>query len=241
MTAGSAVAGNLGTRLVPVSKRDIFPENGRKPAKNAIVLDLGTGWIGIVALAGVGLVLGGGALGYVLDPGVFAAGGGANGTTKVIAACFAVLFLGLAGYALVRAPKVVGKRRALAFDTSGVWWSDAGRNGVIPWRDLAAVGIGDGRTRRRSYRPLDNLPVITAVELYPNTADGHGEAARFTVAAPPLRPDLPSVRYRFPIPGSGRFTGLAEQAVRRFAPHLWLGRYTFGKVNPLTGKVRYDS
>jgi hypothetical protein len=242
MASGSAAPRDLGTRLSAVTKRDIFPKNGHKPAKNAQVIDLGSGWISIVLLVAIGLVLGGGALGYVLDPAVFAAGGQADRTTKIIAGCFAVVFLAIAGYALVRAPKVAGKRRALAFDARGVWWSEGGRSGVIPWQDLAAVGLGDGRTQRRSYRPLDNLPVITALELYPTTAAASArvEAEKFRVDAPALRPDLPAVRYRFPIPGSSRFTGLAEQAVQRFAPELWVGRYTFGKVNPLTGKVHYD-
>jgi hypothetical protein len=206
-----------------------------------VVLDLGSGLAGVLLLTVVGLALGGGALGYVLDPGVFAADGRADATTKIIAACLAALSFALSGCALVRAPKVVGRRRALAFDARGVWRSDAGRSGVIPWQDLAAVGLADGRTQRRSYRLLDNLPVITALELYWNAATSeHSEVAKFRVDAPPLRPDLPPVRYRFPVPGSARFTGPAERAVRRFAPELWLGRYTFGKVSPLTGRARYD-
>ncbi|MFD8304742.1 hypothetical protein ACFV29_20700 [Streptomyces sp. NPDC059690] len=106
------------------------------------------------------------------------------------------------------------RRSTLAVDESGLWVNNGTAESVIPWKDLAGVGLHWSRTGRGSGQ-------VCSLELYPNSPIPHGGSVLGSLVRDeePLRPGLPRLRYRLTLPASSRDSVVA--AVQRQVPHLW--------------------
>lgn len=124
------------------------------------------------------------------------------------------LLMGFAGISSVVAAWSA-RRSTVTVDESGLWVNNGDAEVVIPWQDLAGVGLHWSRTGRRgSIR-------ICSLELYPNSSVQHDDP----VLGPrvrdeePLRPGLSRQRYRLTLPASSR--NAVVTAVRHQVPQLW--------------------
>ncbi|MER8012134.1 hypothetical protein [Streptomyces sp. NPDC094149] len=107
------------------------------------------------------------------------------------------------------------RRSTVTVDASGLWVNNGDAEGVIPWQDLAGVGLYWSRTGRRR-----NLQ-ICSLELYPKSPVQHADPVLGPLVRDeePLRPELPRLRYRLFLPESSRDTVVAS--VQHQVPQLW--------------------
>ncbi|MEU6147560.1 hypothetical protein ABZ848_45335 [Streptomyces sp. NPDC047081] len=110
------------------------------------------------------------------------------------------------------------RHSSVSVDHTGLWVSNGKAQSVIPWQGLAAVGlywsdVGKGRGRVKVY----------SVELCPNSAIQRDDPVLWPLVRDeePLRPGLPRLRYRLPVPASSRDHVVA--AIRQQVPQLWFG------------------
>ncbi|MGH3734147.1 MAG: hypothetical protein ACRDT6_00720 [Micromonosporaceae bacterium] len=133
------------------------------------------------------------------------------------------LFGGLFLVMLISAPMLL-RPQGLDFDQHGVWWWDRDERLLFAWSQLAAAGVGYMRSPVGTLR----LKQGQALELYPGGEpfeNRHPRLKMFRVAERPPRPGLPGQRYRIMLPSYDNASQQVEQAVRQFAPALWLGHY----------------
>ncbi|MBV8932199.1 MAG: hypothetical protein JO285_06575 [Kutzneria sp.] len=212
------------------------------PGPGAVVLSFRTATVKAVLRMAVPFLLGVGALGYVYFPSVFAAGGHVTTVGKVIAALIAGPLLGIAAVGVLIAVRAVRRGNGIAFDTVGVWRRDARFDVlvVMPWSDIAGVGVAGARTRTWSLIPGDNSRVMTYLDLFPSTketVDLYPQLRPALIRDKPVRPGLSGTHYRIPLP---QFTGSSKkvhEAVNQFAPQLWVGDYDIGRISPITSST----
>ncbi|MEV0702601.1 hypothetical protein AB0I53_32415 [Saccharopolyspora sp. NPDC050389] len=127
-----------------------------------------------------------------------------------------------AGAALLLVPAWKRRHDWLSVDTTGVWCCDCEEQRVIEWRQLSGVSAHWADGSRQTGR----LP-SHCIELWPSGQIDRDDAVlgrfvRDEEPAEPLGPELAALHYRIPL---GR-RGCDEviDAVRRYAPQLWLGQ-----------------
>lgn len=167
------------------------------------------------------------ALGY----NAFAGGDFEDGVAKVIGGIVTGLFaVGLVFCALAAVMFPFRRHRlpGVAIDASGIWWWRDRHATLVPWPDVAGVGVGYLRAPAAaavggsSLRLRENF----ALEVFLRTPDlPEGSALRTWAATePPPNPTLPPDRLRFVLPtGSDRHD--LHAAVARYASRLRVGEY----------------
>ena len=118
------------------------------------------------------------------------------------------------------------QRRGLDFDPHGIWWWEGDKRMVFPWPEIAAVGVGFMRSP--SPTNLTRMKQGQALEIYPRGVpfeQRFPDLTRFRVSEEPPAEGLPPVRYRILLPPLDGASGQVANAVRHFAPGLWLGEY----------------
>ncbi|MFZ3560222.1 MULTISPECIES: hypothetical protein [unclassified Streptomyces] len=107
------------------------------------------------------------------------------------------------------------RRSTVSIDQVGLWAGDGKVRGLIPWRSLAGVGLHWSRYGRGA--------TVYSIELCPSGPIDRDDPVLWPLVRDeePLRPDLPRLRYRLPVPPACREAVVA--AIRAQVPHLWLG------------------
>jgi hypothetical protein len=169
--------------------------------------------------------------------GVYAALGATDTATRVVGFCVAGLFT-LPLLMMAFSVKRLLQPHGLEFSERGILYWQGDSKLLLPWPELAAVGIG--------YEQPPELPSITvedylkgkladamkldskrrfAIEIFPHpgVAERYPPMAKFRrEQAPPVN-GLPALRWRIVIPpmaGAARDIGAGVQA---FQPRAWLG------------------
>ncbi|ALG10596.1 hypothetical protein AOZ06_30165 [Kibdelosporangium phytohabitans] len=181
----------------------------------------------VFVLAGV-LVFGGlTALGI----NAFVSGDFDSGTEQVIGGIitgFLTLGLVFCGYAAVTFPARRHRLPGVAVDAAGVWWYRERAATLVPWPDIAGVGVGYlrapaaavaggsslGRRRNFAFEVFLRVPGLPARSVLRTWA----------ATEPPPVPSLPADRLRFVVITGGDRHDL-QAAVQRHAPRLWVGEY----------------
>ena len=125
------------------------------------------------------------------------------------------LFLGFIGVAnLVTAWS--GRHSSVSVDDQGLWVSNGRAQNVIPWQSLARVGLSWSEAGRGGVK-------VYSIELCPNAPIDWDDPVLGPLVRDeePMRPTLPRLRYRLPVPASSRVPLAA--AIQRQVPQLWLG------------------
>ncbi len=143
--------------------------------------------------------------------------------------------------------------RGLAFDTQGVHYWHGNTWGLLPWQEIAAVGIGYEQPPKTPSVPtsvegavsdfvadkvkdaikLDDKRKV-ALEIYPtNPQSGkhHPGLIRYWREYPAPIPGLAPARWRLPLPPVVVVAHGVSKGVKTFQPHLWIGWFT----RPWTG------
>ncbi|GAA3225046.1 hypothetical protein [Actinocorallia longicatena] len=113
---------------------------------------------------------------------------------------------------------------ALAFDGQGIWWTDGDSRyaGLIPWTEIAAVGVGTYRDpRSTSSSKLDAWLEVYLKDPAPQPAPELSHHF-FEVVSP--APHLGGHCYRFQLVHDGSAQAV-EQAAARWNPALWHGTW----------------
>lgn len=167
------------------------------------------------------------ALGY----NAFAGGAFDDGVEKVIGGIITGLFATGLLFCVLAAVMLPFRRHRLpgvAIDAAGVWWYRDRHATLVPWPDIAGVGVG--------YLQAPTAAVVggsspgqrknLALEVFLRRPDlPEGSALRtWSATEPSPAPALPADRLRFVIPaGSDRHD--LHAAVARYAPQLWVGEH----------------
>ena len=169
---------------------------------------------------------------------VFAALDAPDTPTMIVGVCFAGFFGLILIAALLALPRLV-EPRGLVFDPRGVHFWRRSDWDLVPWEEIAAVGIGYERPRRPPVvrlsqhladQALDALKLerrrYVAVEIFPRVPaalDRHPGLGRYRRDQPPPREGLSAVRWRVPLHALRTPGDTLEQAVRALHPGRWLG------------------
>jgi hypothetical protein len=184
--------------------------------------------------------------------GVYAALDSAETGVRVIGYVIAGLS-GLMLLAFVTAIPRLLKRRGLEFDGQGVHFWYGQERLVLPWPEVAAVGIGYEQPPGTPSLPLSVQDAIKdyvadkvkdavkldgkrsiAVEIFPAdpaAAARHPILARYRREQPAPAAGLPGVRWRLPLPPVVGVARGVERGVRTFQEQRWLGWF----ARPWTG------
>jgi len=168
---------------------------------------------------------------------VYAALDAEDNVTRGIGFFFAVFFAVPALMMMVGLPKLI-RPRGLVFDAHGVHYWQGTSSTLVPWDELAAVGI--------SYEEPPKLPVVSAgeyvagkilesakldkrrvaVEIFPKDPQS---VARYRILAGYRREQsapsaaLPTLRWRVPIPPLSGLAANIEKGVQTFRQQAWVG------------------
>lgn len=152
-----------------------------------------------------------------------------DGVERVIGGLITGLFLGLLllfVVALVR--RLIGGSAglpAVALDASGVWFVRGALQTLVPWSDVAGVGIGYLRPPTVTNVAGSSLGMRKnyALELFLR-GPHPSPLAPWSATEPAPRADLPADRLRYVLLAAGDRHDL-QAAVERHAPPLWIGEY----------------
>lgn len=169
--------------------------------------------------------------------GVYAARDATDTPTRVIGYCVAGLFLQPVLMMALSLRKLL-QPRGLVFDERGILYWQGGSQQLLPWPELAGVGIG--------YEQPPSLPSITiedylkgkledalkldskrrfAIEIFPNpgVAERYPQMAKFRREQAPPHQGLPALRWRIVIPPMAGVARDIGHGVQTFQPRAWLG------------------
>jgi hypothetical protein len=109
-----------------------------------------------------------------------------------------------------------GRHMAAHVDAAGVWLYDGTARQGIPWSVLAGVGVYWSR--------LGKANKVYSLEFCPAAPVDERDPVLWALIRDeePLRPGLPSQRYRLVVPKGCR-KQLTEAVRRQVPPHLWFG------------------
>jgi hypothetical protein len=181
----------------------------------------------VVVLVGVLVFAALTALGY----NAFADGDFEGGVATVIGGIvtgFFALGLLLCALAAVMFPFRRHRMPGVAVDATGIWWWRDRHATLVPWPDIAGVGVGYLQAPAAAVVGGSSLGQRKnfALEVFLRNPDlPEGSALRTWAATePPPNPVLPPDRLRFVFPtGSDRHD--LHAAVARHASQLWVGEY----------------
>jgi hypothetical protein len=154
-----------------------------------------------------------------------------GGVEKVIGGIVTALFaagLFFCALAAVMFPLRRHRLPGVAVDAAGIWWYRDRRATLVPWPEIAGVGVG--------YLQAPAAAVVggsspgqrknLALEVFLHTPDlPAGSALRtWSATEPAPAPTLPADRLRFVMPAGADRRDL-HAAVERYAPRLWVGEY----------------
>jgi hypothetical protein len=156
---------------------------------------------------------------------------------------------------LVALPKLL-RRRGLEFDDRGLHYWQGDERMLLPWAEIAAVGVGYEQPPEVPSLPLSVQDAIkdavadkikdavklddkrrVALEIFPAdpaAADRQPLLTPFRKEQAPPAPGLPPVRWRLVLPPVLGVARAAERGVRTSAPQRWLGWF----ARPWTGGLR---
>jgi hypothetical protein len=167
------------------------------------------------------------ALGY----NAFASGDFEDGVAKVIGGIITGLFAVGLFFCVLAAVMFPFRRHRLpgvAIDGAGVWWYRDRRATLVPWPDIAGVGVGYLQAPAAAVVGGSSLGQRknVALEVFLRTPDlSEGSALRtWSATEPAPAPTLPADRLRFVILTQGDGHDL-HATVERYAPELWVGEY----------------
>lgn len=176
---------------------------------------------------------------------VAAVAGAADRATAIVGICFAGFF-GLWLLLLLRALPRIVERRGLVFDARGVHFWRRSAWDLLPWPEIAAIGIGYDEPRRPPVRRLSKVladQVLTAVgfehrrniavEIFPQSPaalDRHPDLTRYRREQPPPREGLSALRWRVVLPPLAARADEIDQAVQALRPALRLGWFERGRA-----------
>ncbi|WP_181512704.1 MULTISPECIES: hypothetical protein [unclassified Streptomyces] len=186
---------------------------GQAPAPTATVVR--TGQRNAVRMVPLGIVLT--AVGLLaLFAGVVIIAGLGDGEPRLkgiggIVVGLLVLFIGVTSLMSSWA----SRRSTVSIDRTGLWVSDGKARNVIPWHTLAGVGL--------HWSTFGRGAKVYSIELCPSGPIDRDDPVLWPLVRDeePLRPNLPRLRYRLPVPPSSR--DAVVTAIRAQVPHLWLG------------------
>lgn len=116
----------------------------------------------------------------------------------------------------------------VAVDAAGIWWYRDRHATLVPWPDIAGVGIGHLRAPSVAQVAGSSLgnrknPALEVFLRTPHLPEG-SVLRTWAAAEPAPNPALPADRLRFVLPTGSDGHGL-RTAVERHAPRLWVGEY----------------
>ncbi|MBM7784936.1 hypothetical protein [Tenggerimyces flavus] len=152
-----------------------------------------------------------------------------DGVERVIGGLFTGLFLGLLLlFVVVLVRRLIGGGAglpAVALDASGVWYVRGPQQTLVPWSEIAGVGIGYLHPPTAVAVAGSSLAIRKNFALEVFLRGTRPESlAPWSATEPAPRPDLPTDRVRYVLLASGDRHDL-QAAVERHAPTLWLGEY----------------
>ncbi|AZQ35917.1 hypothetical protein EJ357_22555 [Streptomyces cyaneochromogenes] len=144
---------------------------------------------------------------------------GLNGNDPQPVGLVALLFatIGYSGLKLFRSALAL-RPQSVSIDDTGLWLRNSAGQNVIRWDNLAGVAVHWSENDRnvRQY----------SIELCPSGPIDRDDPVLWGLVRDdePLTPGLPRLRYRFVTSGEyARYRGPLVEAIRNYAPHLWLG------------------
>lgn len=187
---------------VPEANDDVVTVELGGPTKVAFgCFGATTGFVALIAIAGLGYTIFGAA-------------------HRVVLGVVAGLLLAIVVVLVIALVNAVRHRQVLVFDADGVALRTTRRTVVLPWPDVAVVRVVEPRKLRTSAPRTPSVEVCPADEA---TVRAHATAlAEHVAAGEPVLPDLPSVRFAFRLPSAAAGAVVAT-AVQRFAPAKWTG------------------
>lgn len=135
--------------------------------------------------------------------------GNLDGAAKVIGGIITGFFAVMLCFCVVAAVALPFRRHRLpgvAIDAAGIWWYRDRRVSLVPWSDIASVGVGHLRAPSAAV------------------AAGAAPGQRKNLALDVFLRARPADRLRFAIPTASDGHDL-HAAVTRHAPQLWVGEY----------------
>jgi len=158
--------------------------------------------------------------------------------TTMVGIFFSSVFGLLLLFVLRAIPRFV-EPRGVVLDARGLHFWRRSEWDLLPWSEVAAIGIGYDRARRPpvvrlsrylAEQALSALKVEQrrhiAIEIFPKapaTLDSHPGLARYRREQPPPRDGLPFLHWRVPLPPMGGAGDKIDQAVQALRPGLRLG------------------
>ncbi|MPY63485.1 hypothetical protein FNH08_41925 [Streptomyces spongiae] len=108
------------------------------------------------------------------------------------------------------------RHSSVSVDQMGLWVSNGKVQNVIPWQGLAGVGLHWSKSGKSGVK-------THSIELFPNIHIDRDDPVLWPMVRDeePLRPDLPRLRYRLPVPTGSREALVT--AIQQQVPQLWLG------------------
>jgi hypothetical protein len=208
------------------------PPAGREFEANAIEVDLARG-SGKALLVLLPLLLG------LCSASVYAAVDAHDRSVLIVGCCFAAFF-GVLLCGVVKAIPRLVQPRGLVFDARGVHFWRGSAWDLLPWEDVAAIGVGYEQpprvptlslSRYLARKMLDELNIgkwtNICVEIFPDsparTLERHPALARYRRQQAPPFPQLPPQRWRLPLPPLSDLGHQVGKGVEAFQPRRWVG------------------
>ncbi|TCO44228.1 hypothetical protein [Actinocrispum wychmicini] len=176
------------------------------PEGERVVVDVGArqGWYGVV---------GGALAGFFGVSGLVAAFGSQASTGVRIVAGIIGAPLALIGLAVLLSLPVLLRKRLVVVDATAFTWDDPTEQSfTVPWTDLAGAGIDSTVVRNMNTGNRYSVHIVL-VPHGPQFAENHREMSKFAKDS----------RYVIPLGDAAGEGNTIGDAMRRFAPALWLG------------------
>ena len=159
----------------------------------------------------------------------FVSGDFEDGVEKVIGGTITGLFAVGLLFCVLAAVMFPSRRHRLpgvAIDAAGVWWHRDRAATLVPWPDIAGVGVGYLQAPAAAVVGGSSLGQRKnlALDVFLRTTDLPSALRTWSATESPPIPTLPADRLRFILPTGGDGHDL-HAAVERHAPRLWVGEY----------------
>jgi hypothetical protein len=208
------------------------PQAGGGFDANAIKVDLARGSVKALLVL-LPLLLG------LCAASVYAAVDAHDRSVLIVGCCFAGFFGILLCGVVMATPRLV-QSRGLVFDARGVHFWRGSAWHLLPWGDVAAIGIGYEQpprvptlslSRYLARRMLDELNIgkwtNICVEIFPDdparTLARHPVLARYRREQAPPFPELSPQRWRLPLAPLSDLGHQVGRGVESFEPRRWVG------------------
>lgn len=156
----------------------------------------------------------------------------ASGVKERVTLGVGTLLFALPFLVVVRRVPPMLRGMGVEVDAEGVRPFDGRRSTLIPWSDIAGVGLGSDMVSRYGIK----RPSAPAFEIYVRHTDAAARYPGLRSDWRPVRPpaeDLSAGCFSYRLSASATTAEQLEAAVRRHQPDLWRGPFVHGRIDPI--------